>query len=144
MMLERARLLTGHYSKRSNSMSNKTGSPVTPVQAASTSNPRRPIKSGAAMAALLKGCRNIPVMFVNPKWETNTLEDRWIVVLPIAGSFVPVQTGLQGYQPKADLRQMAQAILMKPERALEMLVDMPDITDTESVKQIAMLIPVLG
>jgi hypothetical protein len=81
-------------------------------------------------------------MFLNTGWEKGTEDDRWIILLPYNGNIVPVKTNLRGYQHQGDLRQMALALLMQPEKIVENVVELPVITDVESVKQISILLPV--
>jgi hypothetical protein len=125
-------------------MATKNGKADSAKAAPSTTKSFKQPKSGSVLAEFLKGIQHVPVMFVNPGWETNTDADTWTVVLPIEGLYVPVKTGLKGFVPKADLRQMAQALLSNPKRAQEFIVDMPQVTDANAAKQIAMLIPLLG
>jgi len=123
-------------------MTPKTGKPDTSGSAGEPQRPSRYGKSGTEIRAMCKGLRHIPLMFLNTGWEKGTEDDRWIILLPYDGNIVPVKTNLRGYQHQGDLRQMALALLMQPEKIVENVVELPVITDVESVKQISILLPV--
>ena len=55
-------------------------------------------------------------------------EDKfWHFLLPIEEEWAVVRTGFSGYTPKGDLSQLAMHMILEPERALNAIVDMPEM-----------------
>jgi len=54
-------------------------------------------------------------------------EKFWHFLLPVDEDWIVVRTGYSGYTPKGDLSQLAMHMLLEPERALNAIVDMPEM-----------------
>ncbi len=126
-------------------MAKKTSTVAEPQTPDRTKNLSSQVKSsGAVLGEFLKGHPHYPVFCINPDYGTDSEEDRWTLILPLEGEIQAVRTEFRGYTPKSDLSTMALAMIKHPDRAIEAVVELPVITDTQAAKLIGITVAQIG